>query len=67
MVDFPTMHIIGDDDKVIPREMSDNLLSYFDQSKCVIARHDGGHILPAKGEVKSALSEFIAQRIEHRS
>lgn len=59
LVDFPTLHIIGDDDQVICREMSDEMLTYFNPEKTVVARHEGGHIIPTKGDVKTAITEFI--------
>lgn len=60
------MHIIGDDDKVICREMSDDLLKYFDSDSAVVARHEGGHIIPTKGPVKSAITDFINERMAAR-
>lgn len=62
-IEFPTLHIIGDSDQVIKREMSDDLVGdYFDEKVTVIARHPDGHILPTKGECKATIVDFINKR-----
>jgi predicted esterase len=61
-VNIPTLHIIGDSDQVINREMSDDLLQYFENENTTVARHDLGHILPTKGDAKAVIVEFINQR-----
>merc|ERR1711935_37385 len=55
----PTLHIIGESDQVIPRPMSDELLSAFDAESAKVARHEAGHILPTKGETKKQIVDFI--------
>ena len=65
-VAFPTLHIIGDEDKVICREMSDELLENFEADSSVVARHDGGHIIPTKGDVKKQVTDFINARMAER-
>merc|ERR1719450_105077 len=47
-VSIPTLHVFGDTDRVIEREMSEELLPYFDNVE--ILRHSGGHFVPATGE-----------------
>ena len=59
-VDFPTLHIIGDTDQVIVKEMSDELLTCF--TKAEVARHPDGHILPTKGDAKAVVVKFINER-----
>ena len=62
-IEFPTLHIIGDTDQVIKREMSDDLVSdYFEEKVTVIARHPDGHILPTKGDCKATIVDFINKR-----
>jgi len=46
--------------------MSNDLLEYFHEANAVVARHEGGHIIPTKGDVKSAITAFIDQRIADR-
>ena len=47
--------------------MSDEMLNYFCEEKTVVARHEGGHIIPTKGDVKTAITEFINKRKEERA
>ena len=54
---MPTLHIIGETDQVIARPMSDELLTSFNAA--TVARHEGGHILPTKGEAKQQIVAFI--------
>ena len=62
-IEFPTLHIIGDTDQVIKREMSDDLVGdYFEENVTVIARHPDGHILPTKGDCKATIVDFINKR-----
>ena len=62
-IEFPTLHIIGDTDQVIKREMSDDLVgNYFEENVTVIARHPDGHILPTKGDCKATIVDFINKR-----
>jgi len=56
-VTIPTLHVFGDTDKVIEREMSENLLQYF--SNTDLLRHAGGHFVPASGEEKKAFVAFF--------
>ena len=58
-VSFPTLHIIGETDQVICREMSDELATYFAEEKTTIVRHPDGHIIPTKGDPKAAILKFL--------
>jgi len=62
IVKTPSLHIIGDTDAVIPRDMSDALLEvYLDP---VVLRHEGGHFIPSiskcKKDVFNFLDKFVA-------
>ena len=56
-VRIPTLIVIGDDDKVIEREMSDAILETFHEP--VILRHPGGHFVPATGKQKQVYIDFL--------
>lgn len=54
---MPTMHVIGEVDKVISCEMSTSLLEYFENP--TVFRHTGGHFVPVNAEAKNAFIEFF--------
>jgi predicted esterase len=56
---IPTLHVIGDGDKVIPSEMSNQLLECFECPK--VFRHAGGHFVPVNAEAKNAFIDFFSQ------
>eukprot|EP00092_Neocalanus_flemingeri_P090151 GFUD01114159.1.p1 GENE.GFUD01114159.1~~GFUD01114159.1.p1 ORF type:complete len:421 (+),score=114.93 GFUD01114159.1:57-1319(+) len=56
-VTIPTLHVFGDTDKVIEKEMSEDLLQYFASPD--IIRHPGGHFVPATGEGKKEFNIFL--------
>lgn len=53
----PTLHVIGDTDQVIPRDMSDELLELYHDP--VLLRHPGGHFIPTSGTQKTTYVEFL--------
>jgi len=56
-VTIPTLHVFGDTDKVIEKEMSEDLLQYFSDPE--IINHPGGHFVPATGEEKKKFNLFL--------
>lgn len=54
---LPTLHVIGEVDKVISSEMSTCLLDYFHEPS--VFRHAGGHFVPVNAEAKNAFIEFF--------
>ena len=54
---MPTLHVIGEVDKVIPCELSNHLLEYFDNPS--VFRHSGGHFVPVNSEAKNAFIDFF--------
>jgi len=56
-VTIPTLHVFGDTDKVIEKEMSEDLLQFFADPD--IIRHPGGHFVPATGEQKKGFNVFL--------
>jgi len=61
-VNLPTLHMMGETDKVIEKEMSEELLPYF-MSPHVVT-HEGGHHVPATGLPKSSVLAFLQQMQE---
>jgi len=57
LVSLPTLHVMGETDRVIERVMSDHLLGHF-LSPCVSV-HPGGHHVPATGDTKAATLAFL--------
>lgn len=57
-LDIPSFHMIGTTDAVIPAQHSEDLAAMC--TSTTIYRHDGGHYIPASGQLKSALIEFLA-------
>ena len=61
----PTLHVIGKDDKVIGREMSEDLLSLFGTNKCQSLYHEGGHFVPAGNKTeKPTYIDFLTKMRE---
>ena len=61
-IDIPSLHVIGDGDQVISREMSDELLEVF--SSKVVVRHPGGHFIPMTSQLKKSYAEFFSNLLE---
>lgn len=59
LMDVPSFHIIGSSDAVIPSEASEELATLC--TCATVYRHDGGHYIPASGQLKAALVEFLTQ------
>lgn len=56
-VDMPTLYVMGDDDKVIPKSMSEEIMPLFNNA--TVVAHPGGHFVPASGEVKLKYMQFL--------
>lgn len=54
---LPTMHVIGDTDKVIPCDLSTELLDCFENPS--VFRHSGGHFVPVNADAKNSFVEFL--------
>ncbi|XP_066928299.1 esterase OVCA2-like [Clytia hemisphaerica] len=55
----PTLHVYGDTDKVIPKEMSIDLQTIFTNS--TVLNHSGGHYLPATSAERKVYQSFLDQ------
>lgn len=56
-IQIPTLHIMGETDRVIPKEMSIKLLDYFVEPKTF--DHSGGHFVPTNAEAKNSIVQFL--------
>ncbi|XP_039265729.2 esterase OVCA2-like [Styela clava] len=57
VITTPSLHVIGDTDQVIQREMSDELLCKFKDP--VVLRHPGGHFIPTSSQQKQVYLQFL--------
>jgi len=57
--DFPTIHIYGEKDVLIPNSASEKLSSNF--SNPVLVVHDSGHVVPSKAIYKNQIKEFLTK------
>uniref|UniRef100_A0A914W0G6 Serine hydrolase FSH domain-containing protein n=1 Tax=Plectus sambesii TaxID=2011161 RepID=A0A914W0G6_9BILA len=60
-ITLPSLHIMGETDKVIPIEMSRELSQSYNHSVIVI--HQGGHFVPTLTPFKQTISEFLERFI----
>ncbi|XP_044763205.1 esterase AGAP003155-like [Coccinella septempunctata] len=57
IISLPTMHILGDEDEIIPNEMSASLAECFEEP--LICNHTGGHIVPTSPEQIEEYQKFV--------
>ncbi|XP_003377221.1 ovarian cancer-associated protein 2 protein [Trichinella spiralis] len=60
-LNIPSLHIVGQADEIVPKEMSLALANRFVSPHVV--EHDGGHYVPSKRPTREALKSFIQQFI----
>ncbi|XP_033099457.1 esterase OVCA2-like isoform X2 [Anneissia japonica] len=63
-ITIPTLHVFGDTDNVIPKEMSEQLLKYFVEPQTL--GHSGGHFVPASSPQKKVYVEFLSPYVERK-
>ncbi|XP_061460785.1 esterase OVCA2 [Rhineura floridana] len=61
-ISMPSLHVLGETDRVIPAEMSRELASHFTEP--LTLTHPGGHFIPASAPQKTAYLEFLDQFIK---
>ncbi|XP_067289225.1 esterase OVCA2 [Pseudorasbora parva] len=54
---IPSLHVFGQDDRVIPEEMSRDLLPAFDGAQILV--HPGGHFVPATSSHRQTYQDFL--------
>ncbi|KAL8198925.1 UNVERIFIED_CONTAM: hypothetical protein K2H54_029817 [Gekko kuhli] len=58
-IQVPSLHVIGETDRVIPADMSQELASHF--SEPLFLTHPGGHFIPVSAAQKKTYLEFLDQ------
>ena len=61
----PSLHVIGDTDQVIPKDMSEDLLEVY--ANPVVVRHAGGHFIPTASPQKKAYLEFLKPFVDAKN
>lgn len=57
LIAIPSLHVFGQDDRVIPEKMSQDLLPVFDGVQILI--HPGGHFIPAASLHRQSYQDFL--------
>lgn len=61
LLDIPSMHIWGTEDKLVPPAASGILAKQFSENGRVIFTHDKGHIVPQHSAARQAMLEFLSK------
>ena len=61
---LPTLHVIGNDDKVIGTKMSEDLLSLFEGTNSQVLYHAGGHFVPAGSKTEKPVYVNFLERMK---
>ncbi|KAJ8724619.1 hypothetical protein PYW08_016093 [Mythimna loreyi] len=61
-ITLPSLHVYGESDSIIPKEMSESLINLF--IKPVVAEHSGGHYVACSGAIKDAYQDFLSDRYQ---
>lgn len=61
---IPSLHVYGETDKVIQKEMSEDLLQYFVDP--AILQHEGGHFIPTGAPQKKVYTTFLQQMLDSK-
>ncbi|KAL8609858.1 hypothetical protein ACOMHN_020693 [Nucella lapillus] len=64
-ISIPTLHVFGETDKVIPKDMSEDLLQHYEDP--LTLHHPGGHFIPAGGQEKKVYVEFLERMSQRRN
>ncbi|XP_039496002.1 esterase CG5412 [Drosophila santomea] len=61
-INIPTLHIYGQTDEIIPKEMSESLTAHFKNAE--VLEHTGGHYFPATAQQKQIFINFFQDRLQ---
>ncbi|EDW96144.1 esterase CG5412 [Drosophila yakuba] len=61
-INIPTLHIYGQTDEIIPKEMSESLTAHFKNAE--VLEHTGGHYFPATAQQKQTFINFFQDRLQ---
>ena len=59
-ISIPSLLVMGETDKVIEKEMSDEVAAFFENKTALV--HSGGHFVPANSQNKKVYLEFLEER-----
>uniref|UniRef100_A0A182JC78 Serine hydrolase domain-containing protein n=1 Tax=Anopheles atroparvus TaxID=41427 RepID=A0A182JC78_ANOAO len=62
-VQIPSLHIFGETDEIIPKDMSEALAETFLEPEVVT--HPGGHYFPAQATMKQMYVDFFRDQLQH--
>ncbi|XP_043651317.1 esterase CG5412 [Drosophila teissieri] len=61
-INIPTLHIYGQADEIIPKDMSESLAAHFKNAE--VLEHSGGHYFPATALQKQTFINFFQDRLQ---
>lgn len=61
-ITVPSLHIYGETDEIIPKEMSMELMECFEEPS--VLKHPGGHYFPATAAQKEAYIDFFMDQLQ---
>ncbi|CAH1635518.1 unnamed protein product [Spodoptera littoralis] len=64
LITIPSLHVYGETDSMIPKEMSESLANKFNDP--VTFEHPNGHYVPVSGPVKAVYEDFLADMYQQR-
>ncbi len=64
-ISIPSLLVAGETDRVIEREMSDEVAGLFENG--TVLHHGGGHFVPATAQQKKVYLEFLQGRMNDRA
>ncbi|XP_022826170.1 esterase OVCA2 [Spodoptera litura] len=64
LITIPSLHVYGETDSMIPKEMSETLANKFNDP--VTFEHPNGHYVPVSGPVKAVYEDFLADMYQQR-
>lgn len=62
--DLPSLHIIGQADRIVPASCSQKLAAQFKDP--LVLQHDGGHAIASTPSIRKQIVAFLQQRVERR-
>ncbi|XP_064480897.1 esterase OVCA2-like isoform X2 [Ornithodoros turicata] len=64
LVTIPTLHIIGENDSIVPKEVSCGALQHFSSPSVLF--HPGGHYIPGSGPCKLEYRNFFKEQLRQK-
>lgn len=64
VIKIPSLHIYGDTDEIIPKDLSLELQECFDETTRTIVNHSGGHYFAATVQQKQIYINYFQDRLQ---